>query len=398
MSYLDTLLQGVDVDWKILDEVANFTNGKGHEKDIADDGKYIVVNSKFISTNGAVAKFSNKQICPLFCNDILIVMSDLPNGKALAKTFFVEENDKYTLNQRIGGIRVKDTNILFAKFLNYILNRTPQLLKFDDGASQTNLRKDQIQGVTIPIPSLSAQKEIVRILDTFTELTAELTTELTARKKQYNYYREKLFSFEDGEVEWKSLGELFDLKNGYAPSKSNIEYWKDGSIPWYRMEDIRQNGRLLGESIQKVSKSAIKGNRLFKENSIIISTSATIGEYALITTPFLCNQRFTCLSLKNEFENIFEIKFLFYYSFVIGEWCKNNITIGNFAGVDMVGFKKVLIPIPPLEEQERIVTILDKFDILTTSVSEGLPKEIELRNKQYEYYRDLLLTFPKKEN
>ena len=160
------------------------------------------------------------------------------------------------------------------------------------------------------------------------------------------------------------------------------------------MEDIRENGRVLSRSIQYVNTCAIKGGRLFPANSIIIATSATIGEHALITVPFLSNQRFTNLSLKKDYADKFIIKFLFYYGFVLDEWCKNNITVGNFAGVDMVGFKKFQIPIPPLEEQERIVTILDKFDTLTTSLTEGLPKEIELRQKQYEYYRDMLLTFP----
>ena len=96
-----------EVEWKALEEVSTFANGKGHEKDISEDGKYIVVNSKFISTNGEVAKLSNKQLCPLFKDDILLVMSDLPNGKALSKTFIVDEDHKYTLNQRIGGITVK---------------------------------------------------------------------------------------------------------------------------------------------------------------------------------------------------------------------------------------------------------------------------------------------------
>ncbi|WP_419486701.1 restriction endonuclease subunit S [Chryseobacterium bernardetii] len=397
MSFLEKLLEGEKVIWNTLGEVADFTNGKGHEKDIVEDGKYIVVNSKFISTNGMIAKFSNKQICPLLTNDISIVMSDLPNGKALAKTFFVNEDGKYTLNQRIGGIRVKDSNILFPKFLSYILNRTPQLLKFNDGANQTNLSRGQIESVEIPIPPIATQQKIVGILDKFTELIAELTAELTCRRQQYSYYRDQLLSFEDTELEWSTVDKIFNLKNGYTPSKSNPNYWKDGTIPWFRMEDIRENGRILGNAIQYVNSSAIKGGKLFPGNSIIVSTSATIGEHALISVPFLSNQRFTCLSLKNEFSHKFQIKFLFYYGFVLAEWCKSNVTVGNFAGVDMVGFKKFKIPIPSLEHQSHIISILDKFDMLTTSKSEGLPKEIELRKQQFEYYRELLLTFPKDE-
>ena len=204
--YRDQLLtfEKGKVEWKTLDEVANFSNGKGHEKDISADGKYIVVNSKFISTDGNVAKYSDKQICPLFSNDILIVMSDLPNGKALAKTFFVEEDEKYTLNQRIGGITAKDDMTLLPKFLYYFLNRTPQLLQHDDGASQTNLRKGQILEVKIPVLPLAEQERIVTILDKFDALTTSLTEglprEIELRQQQYEYYRDLLLSFPKPEV------------------------------------------------------------------------------------------------------------------------------------------------------------------------------------------------------
>jgi type I restriction enzyme, S subunit len=195
------------------------------------------------------------------------------------------------------------------------------------------------------------------------------------------------------EVEWKTLGEVFDLKNGYTPSKSNQEYWKEGTIPWFRMEDIRENGRILNKSIQYVNPSAIKGGKLFPANSIIVATSATIGEHALITVPYLSNQRFTNLSLKSDFVNKFEIKFLFYYAFKLDEWCKNNITVGNFAGVDMAGFRKFPIPIPPLPVQQEIVRILDTFSELTAELTAELTVELTARKKQYEYYRDKLLNF-----
>ncbi len=199
--YRDKLLTFEDgqVEWKTLGEVTEFSNGKGHEKDIIEDGKYIVVNSKFISTDGQVAKYSNKQICPLIIDDILIVMSDLPNGKALSKTFIVDKNDKYTLNQRIGKISVKNKQVLLPKFLQYFLNRTPQLLKYNNGVDQTNLRKDQILGIQVPIPPLSEQERIVSILDKFDALTSSITEglprEIELRQKQYEYYRNMLLSF-----------------------------------------------------------------------------------------------------------------------------------------------------------------------------------------------------------
>ena len=190
-------------------------------------------------------------------------------------------------------------------------------------------------------------------------------------------------------VEWKELGEVFDIKNGYTPAKSNKEYWLNGTVPWFRMEDIRTNGRILDKSIQYVSQTAAKGGELFKANSIIIATSATIGEHALITVPFLSNQRFTVLTIKENLEYKIDIKFIYHYCFLLDEWCKNNTSISSFASVDMTGFRKYKIPIPPLKIQQEIVKILDKF---TEYVTE-LTAELTDRQKQYSFYREKLLSF-----
>ena len=184
---------------KKLIDVAYFQNGKGHEKNIDENGSFIVINSKFISTNGTVKKYCNEQIVPLFKDDILIVMSDLPNGKALAKTFFVKKDNKYTLNQRIGRITVKEDSELLPSFVNYFLNRNKQLTKYDNGTDQTNLRKDQILDVEIPIPPLEEQQRIVSILDKFETLTNSITEGLPLAieqsQKRYEYYRELLLNF-----------------------------------------------------------------------------------------------------------------------------------------------------------------------------------------------------------
>ena len=193
--------EGKDVEWKTIKDVCIFSNGKGHEKNIVDSGSYIVVNSKFISSNGKVRKYSNTQICPLFIDEVLMVMSDLPNGKALAKCFLVDQDDKYTLNQRICSLRPKNKNELISKFLLYISNRNPQLLWFDNGVDQTNLRKDDILDITIPIPPLAEQQRIVDILDKFDALVNDISiglpAEIAARRKQYEYYRGKLLDFKN---------------------------------------------------------------------------------------------------------------------------------------------------------------------------------------------------------
>lgn len=194
------------------------------------------------------------------------------------------------------------------------------------------------------------------------------------------------------------MSEVFEIKNGYTPSKAKPEYWTNGTIPWFRMEDIRTNGRILEDSIQHITPEAVKGGRLFPANSIILATTATIGEHALIIADSLANQRFTNLSIRKSLADELDMKFFFYYMFIVDEWCKNNTNTSGFESVDMVKFKKLQIPIPPMKEQQRIVAILDKFETLVNDISEGLPAEIAARRQQYEYYRDKLLTFKRKED
>ena len=183
-------------------------------------------------------------------------------------------------------------------------------------------------------------------------------------------------------VEYKTLSEIFNTRNGYTPSKSNKKYWENGTVPWFRMEDIRENGRILNAALQYVSREAIKGEP-FPENSIIVATSATIGEHALITVKSLANQRFTYLWPKDEYRDKLNVKFIYYYCFRLDEYCLSCLNQGNFASVDMKKFGKFRFPIPPLEIQREIVRMLDNFTELTA--------ELTARKKQYEYYRDILL-------
>ena len=186
-------------------------------------------------------------------------------------------------------------------------------------------------------------------------------------------------------VEYVPLSELFFTRNGYTPSKSNPEFWNEGSIPWFRMEDIRENGRILSDSSQHISEKAVKG-QVFPENSIIVATSATIGEHALVTVPSLANQRFTYLVLKEQYQDLFDSKFLFYYCFKLDEYCKANLNQGNFASVDMKKFAKFEFPLAPLSVQQEIVRILDSFTELTAELNEKLTAELTARKKQYEFY------------
>lgn len=184
-----------------LNEIVVFQNGKAHEQVVDENGKYILVTSKAISTNMKQVRRTNTNLLPLFTNDIVMVMSDLPNGKALAKCLIIDENDKYTLNQRIGCFKNNAVEKVITKYLYYVLNRNKQLLKYDNSVDQTNLRKNDILNIIIPIPPLSVQENIVKILDRFDKLNNDMSeglpAEIEARKKQYEYYRDTLLSFDD---------------------------------------------------------------------------------------------------------------------------------------------------------------------------------------------------------
>ncbi|EKE90685.1 type I restriction modification DNA specificity domain protein [Helicobacter pylori R046Wa] len=309
--------------------------------------------------------------------------------------------------------------IINIRFIFFYMQTIPYNIS-GEHARQWISRYSQLE---VPIPPLEIQQEIVKILDAFTELNTELNTELKARKKQYQYYQNMLLDFNDINqnhkdakeklaqkpypkrlktllqtlapkgVEFKTLEEVFEIRNGYTPSKNNPEFWKNGTIPWFRMEDIRENGRILKDSIQHITPKALKGKKLFPKNSIIISTTATIGEHALLIVDSLANQQFTFLSKKANCDLALDMKFFFYQCFLLGEWCKKNTNVSGFASVDMSAFKKYKFPIPPLEIQQEIVKILDQFSILTTDLLAGIPAEIKARKKQYEYYREKLLTF-----
>ena len=189
-------------------------------------------------------------------------------------------------------------------------------------------------------------------------------------------------------VEFKVLDEIFDIRNGYTPSKKIKEYWENGTIPWFRMEDIRQNGHVLCDASQHVTMSGVKKSGLFKKNSIIMATTATIGEYALVQCDYLSNQQFTNITIKEEYSHLISPKFLYYYCSKIALQLNNICNYsGGIAIVDQKKFKHLKFPVIPIIVQKEIVRILDAFSELTAE----LTAELTLRKKQYEYYRDELL-------
>ena len=405
MDYLQQLLKDQKVEWKKLGEVCEVQRGAS-PRPIA---QYLTDDKE----NGIPwIKIGDTRVGDKYIMDTQerITQEGAKKSRLLQKGDFVLSNSMSYGRPYILGIsgcihdgwaslsEISDT--ILPDFLYYYLSSN-EVQRYWEGkinsGSVSNLNADIIKKLPIPLPPLSVQSRIVEILDKFTSLEAELEAEQALRTKQYQHYREQLLDFSDENkfpnVEWKKLGEVFHTCNGYTPSKDNPEYWEGGTIPWYRMEDIRENGRILNDALQHITPKGVKRNGLFKANSIILATSATIGEHAMLTTDALANQRFTNFAIKENFKELLLPKFAFYYFYVIDDWCKQNIYVGNFPSVDVDKLKKVDFPLPPLSVQSRIVEILDKFDALTNSITEGLPLEIKLRRQQYEYYREQLLDF-----
>jgi len=367
------------VEYRTVNDVCKVSRGRVISKDFIriNHGNYPVYSSQTANDGilGTINSFD-------FDGEFLTWTTD---GAYAGSVFY--RNGKFSITNVCGLLEVKE-NALHPRFLLYYLNIVAKKY-VSEGMGNPKLMSNAMAKIPIPIPPLPIQQEIVRILDTFTDLDAELQAELEARKKQYEHYRNQLLNFEGKEVEWKSIVDCFELKNGYTPSKSKSEYWENGNIPWFRMEDIRKNGRILSDAIQHITPEAVT-SKLFPSNSILLATTATIGEHALITVPSLANQQFTYITLRKSFESKINMKYFYYFMFIVDEWCKNNTNVSGFSSVDMAKFRKLLIPIPSLSEQERIVSILDKFEAL---VNDELPAEIDARRKQYEYYREKLLAF-----
>lgn len=378
MSKIERLIEELcpdGVEYKKLEQIITFQNGKGHEKDVNDAGEFIIVNAKFISTDGKVKKYCSRQICPVFKEDILMVMSDLPNGKALAKCFIVGINDKYSLNQRIGRLTVKEKEIINYKFLYYILNRNKQLLRHDNKVDQTNLKKSDILNILIPVPPLPIQEEIVRILDSFTEKTnelkAQLEEELEARKKQYEWYRDSLLKFDES-VPSKPLEKVLKIKNG-----KDYKHLNSGNVPVYGSGGIM----------------TFVDTAMYDKPSVLIPRKGSISNLYYVDVPFwnVDTIFYTEINI-----SIVNPKFVYYY--LQTQKLEKLNKAGGVPSLTQSVLNKVKIPLPPLEEQQRIVDILDRFDKLCNDISEGLPAEIDARQKQYEYYRDKLLTFKRLED
>ncbi|WP_302949110.1 restriction endonuclease subunit S [uncultured Selenomonas sp.] len=331
MSKLSEMLKELcpdGVEYKKLGEIAHYAKDRIKISDI-DARNYVGVEHLRQNTEGREMSVTLPEVdfvISFYPEDILI-----GNIRPYLKKAWLADCNGGT-NGDVLTIRIVDKMYVSPQYLFYILSSEQFFMydmKYAKGAKMPRGDKKAVMNYAIPVPPLAIQNEIVKLLDNFTELTAELQL----RKKQYSFYRDSLLNFSPDDVDDTAssvaetphymVGDIFNIQNGYTPSKKEDTYWENGTIPWYRLEDIRTQGRILYDAIQHVHSSGVKGN-LYPTKSLLMSTTATIGEYALLMTPSLSNQQMTNFAIKKEFEDVLDVKFAFYYFHVFAEWCKKN--------------------------------------------------------------------------
>ncbi|GAB0731436.1 hypothetical protein DZ11C13_44590 [Escherichia coli] len=306
---------------------------------------------------------------------------------------------KFSITNVCGLITLKNKYPLIYKFLFYWLTIEAKKHVYS-GMGNPKLMSHQVENIPVPVPcpdnpekSLAIQSEIVRILDKFTALTAELTAELNMRKKQYNYYRDQLLSFDESSVEWKTLLEACDYVDyrGKTPKKTQ------SGIFLVTAKNIRMgyiDYHASQEFISEEDYAIVMRRGLPKKGDVLITTEAPCGFVAQVNRENIAlAQRVIKYRSKNT-----QLSNSFLKHYLLGSQFQDKLmqaaTGSTVKGIKGSRLHQLKIPIPSKVEQDRIVAILDKFDTLTNSITEGLPREIELRQKQYEYYRDLLFSFP----
>jgi type I restriction enzyme S subunit len=393
MSVLDKLLHGVEVEWKTLGEISEIYGGlTGKNKSDFENGnaKYISYKNIFFNLNVNYNNLESVKISEtenqheVKYGDVLFTgSSETVEEVGMSSAVTTNIDETVYLNSFSFGVRFNEEFQLIPDFSKYLFRskfmRT-EISKTASGVTRYNVSKARFKKLQIPIPPLNIQKEIVRILDTFTELTAELTAELIARKMQYNYYREKLLSFDVREVQHLPMGDESIGKFIRGGGLQKKDFTKTGVGCIHYGQIYTYYGTYTDKAKSFVSEEFAKKARMAKHGDLVIATTSETDDDVCKAVAWLGDEEIAISSDACFYTHCLNPKY---------------VTGTKVRRVNADDLAKIKIPVPSPEEQEHIVSILDKFDILTTSISEGLPKEIELRKKQYEYYRDLLLTFPK---
>lgn len=304
------------------------------------------------------------------------------------------------LNQRVCKIYTKDETILLDGFLYHYLR--PLFKKIENsiqGSTVKHLSAKVINKIEIPLPPIEVQTEIVRILDKFTSLEAELEAELDCRKRQYEYYRDKLLSFDNvggQEVEWKKMSEVGTFIRGNGFQKKDFTEEGVGCIHYGQL--YTHYGTSATETITYCSSELAKKLRKAAKGDIVIATTSENVEDVCKAVAWLGEEEIAVSGDAFIYKHTQNPKYMAYLfqtaSFF--NYKKKKATGTKVIRLTGDAMGNYLAPIPSLEEQQRIVSILDRFESLTTSLQSGLPAEISARRQQYEYYRDKLLTFKRK--
>ena len=372
------LIQNCQVEWKSLGEVLVRTKGTkitaGQMKELHQENAPIKIFAG--GKTFAMVNYDDIPEKDINRNPSIIVKSRGIIEFEYYDKPFSHKNEMWSYHSQNSEIDIK--------FVYYFLKQNePYFQNIGSRMQMPQIATPDTDKFKIPIPPLEIQEKIVKILDKLTNLTAVLTAELTSRKKQYNYYRDQLLSFEDGEVEWKTLGEVCRFINGRAYKQP--ELLESGKYPVLRVGNFFTNGNWYFSNLE------LEDDKYCDAGDLLYAWSASFGPKIWDGNKVIYHYHIwkvvpnTDLILK---------KYLFY----VLAWDTESIKTEHGTGSTMMhvgkgAIEKRLVPVPSLEEQTRIVAILDKFDALTESLTEGLPREIELRQKQYEYYRELLLDF-----
>lgn len=380
-------IQNCPVEWKELGEVCEVKAGKN-------------INKTFIQNNLGNFPVINSGKEPLGYINIFNTQND-PIGITSrgAGVGYVSWNEgKYFRGNLNYSATAKDEEVLLPRFLYFYLKNSSKeienLCTFDGIPA---LNKSSLEGLLIPIPPRKIQEKIVQTLDKMTDYVTELTSELTSRKKQYSYYRDKLLSFEDEfyQVEWKTLEEVAkDFGRGKSKHRPrNDARLYGGDIPFIQTGDIREAGKWIENYSQTYSAFGLQQSKQWEKGTLCITIAANIAETGLLgfaacfpdsIIGFVANPKFAIT------------EYVYYYLNSIKDYLANKSYGSAQDNLNLSTFSSLKIPVPSLEIQSRIVQVLDNFDKVCNDLNIGLPKEIELRQKQYEYWRKMMFNFNKK--
>ena len=372
-------IKNCPVEWKELGDknVAKLSRGKVMSKQFLEENKgEFPVYSSQTANNGEIGRISSFE----YDGEYITWTTDGAN----AGTVFYRKG-KFSITNVCGLVEINSDQLL-TKFVYYYL--TISTKKYvSSGMGNPKLMSNVMGKIKIPILPLEIQEKIVQILDKMTEYVTELTSELTSRKKQYSFYRDKLLSFEDEvyQVEWKKLGEVGKVSMCKRILKNQTS--DDGEIPFYKIGTF---GKVATSYISRELFEEYKLRFSYpKVGDILISASGTIGRTVVFNGEDSYFQDSNIVWLEHDESQVLN-RYLYYF-YLMNPWKVSDG--GTISRLYNGNIEKTTIPVPSLEIQSRIVQVLDNFDSVCNDLKIGLPKEIELRQKQYEYFREKLLTF-----